>query len=382
MHRNRIKLSVVAITAFGGMVFANSLSECKADGYLRAGFQNHKIDNKEFKDLSIGAKLHIENSITDNISWGASFYASNKLKYNDGMGVPFFDSNNNSYAILGEAYIESTFKNSSLKIGRQELDTPFADSDDIAMIPNSFEAAIFTSNYLANSSIFLGYIKRWAGVDAPKPEKFTSMQNGKGVGVFGITYEGINNLKLSSWYYKLNSKKSGDLKNILYLEATYSNNIANNIEYEVAFQYAKQSFLNQQDANILGANLSINSKNSGLSFDFAYNRVTKNSATNGFGGGAFFTSAEHLTIDGMGSNIKAYKAGFKWDASAINLNGLSLEYNYLKIKSNNKSAKESDYLLNYEINKNLNLSLIYSDAKDYINSEKFKNLRFFANYTF
>jgi len=49
-----------------------------------------------------------------------------------------------------------------LKIGRQELDTPFADSDDIAMIPNSFEAAIFTSNYLANSSIFLGYIKRWA----------------------------------------------------------------------------------------------------------------------------------------------------------------------------------------------------------------------------
>jgi hypothetical protein len=374
---------IISASLLSSILGANSIKNeaCQADGYFRVGFQNHKIGNKNYKDFSIGGKLHIQKALTNNLSAGVSFYTTNKIEKHDSYGVPFFDSNNNSYTILGEAYLEAIYNNTSFKIGRQEIDTPFAEADDISMVPNSFEAAILTNKDLPDTTITVGYINRYSGAGAPVPEKFTKLQNNKGSSVFGVVYEGIEGLSLSSWYYKLKAKNTGDLKSIAYLEAIYGNSV-NSFDYELGFQYAKQSYANQNSSNIYGASLLVGAKELGLTFSAAYNKVTKNSATNGFGGGPFFTSAAHLTIDGLGSNIKAYSLGLEWDASVAGIDGLTLGFSHFRAKNNNQTAKENDYTLSYDIEKNLNLSIIYSDIKDNINNEKFKNLRVFLNYNF
>ncbi len=65
----------------------------------------------------------------------------------------FLGSNGQSYSILGESYLKFQYGNSSIKAGRQIIDTPYADSDDIGMVPNSFEGYTFTNRDLDNTTI-------------------------------------------------------------------------------------------------------------------------------------------------------------------------------------------------------------------------------------
>ena len=78
------------------------------DGYIRAGYQNTDITgDTDYTDSALGGKLHIETAAWNGISAGASFYTTNVIFGNDeGNGVPFFDINNDSYSILGEAYLQ------------------------------------------------------------------------------------------------------------------------------------------------------------------------------------------------------------------------------------------------------------------------------------
>ena len=40
------------------------------------------------------------------------------------------NGNHDSFSVLGEAYIQAEFSNTTLKLGRQELETPFVNTDD------------------------------------------------------------------------------------------------------------------------------------------------------------------------------------------------------------------------------------------------------------
>ncbi len=116
-----------------------------------------------------------------------------------------------SYTILGEAYLQLDFGKSMLKIGRQEIETPFAQVDDIGMIPNTFESAIFENRNIEDTTIFLGQIQRMAGVDAEVVDKFTKVNGSNDMQVLGINYEGVKDLALQGWYYNL---KDGEIDSI------------------------------------------------------------------------------------------------------------------------------------------------------------------------
>ncbi len=379
--KKSLGLSLVLVSLLG----AYDAPSFKTDGYIRVGYQNHDIDgDKSYKQDSIGGKLSIYNDDfkTNGIGGKISFYTTNKISNNEVNGVNFFDDNNASYSILGEAYLFGRYQNSTLKIGRQELDTPFADTDDIGMIPNTFEAAVLANTDLPDTTLLLAGVRRWSGVDAPKPSSFTKMQNDDPVKMVGIIYEGIKNLGLSAYYYDIDDKIAGDIDSISYAEAIYDGNY-NSIGYELGLQSANQKFKGEKTAKIVGYSLGVNFDKLGLGFSYAYNKSKDHSASNGFGGGPFFTSCDDLTIDGMGADIKADRYGVSFDASNYGLSGLNLGYSYLKIKNpTSQKSTESDYTLEYEIGKNLNLNIHHIVVDDRINSEKYKNTRLFVNYNF
>ena len=380
--KKSLVLSLAVASLLGADALDSAFKNAKVDGYIRAGYQNQDISSdKSYKSDSIGGKLHFETAPINGIIAGLSFYTTNKINNNDGEGIPFFDSNNKSYSILGEAYLEGNFGNTTIKLGRQELDTPFADTDDVGMIPNTFEAGVLINKDIKDTTLILAQVQKWAGVDAPSPEKFTKMKNDDSVQAIGAIYEGIEGLAFSGWYYDLKSKNSDDLENISYVDAVYESTI-NSIKYEAGLQYAKQSFKDQKDSKVYGAILSISFANSGLTFSGAYDKVKDHAATNGFGGGPFFTNDEDLTVAELGTG-KSRLFGVEWDVSVIGLDGLSLIYEDLKLKNDNgKKATENDIILSYDIKENLNLTAIYSDIDDRINGDKFKNTRVFLNYSF
>ncbi len=379
--KKSLGLSLVLVSLLG----AYDAPSFKTDGYIRAGYQNHDVDgDKNYKQDSIGGKLSIYNDDfkTNGIGGKISFYTTNKISNNDTEGVPFFDQNNASYSILGEAYLFGRYKNTTLKIGRQELETPFANTDDIGMIPCTFEAGVLTNTDLPNTTLLLAGVRRWSGVDAPKPSSFTKMQNEDPVKMAGVIYEGIKGLGLSAYYYDLDDKVAGDIDSISYAEAIYGGNY-NSIGYELGLQSANQKFKGEKTAKIVGYSLGVNFDKLGLGFSYAYNKSKDHSATNGFGGGPFFTSCDDSTIDGMGADIKADRYGVSFDASNYGLSGLNLGYSYLKIKNpTSQKSTENDYTIEYEIDKNLNLSIHHIVVDDKINTTKYKNTRVFVNYNF
>lgn len=353
------------------------------DGYVRAGYQHDDASNT---DLAIGGKLHVETVDWNGISLGASFYTTNALGDNkDGAGVPFFGSNNNSYSILGEAYILGKVGNTSLKIGRQEIDTPYADTDDVGMVPNTFEAAVLTNTDLPDTTFTAAYVRKMAGVDAAVPEKFTDTGMDNGIFTLGIAYEGIENLALQGWAYDIRDS-AGD-RVFTYFDAVYGASVGN-IDYEIGAQFATQeAFAGDPDGNakIYGISASLGYKPSGLTLSAAYNKTNGTAADNGFGGGPFFTSAEQLTLAEAGADGKAYIVGAEWDASVVGLEGLSFGTGYFTLEDRSgDKAHELDLSAEYAFNDNLSINAVYSDIKDGDNiaGGNFKNTRIFINYKF
>ena len=92
--------------------------------------------------------------------------SKNRVKYIEN-GINFFNKrvvfdkslsySDYSLNVLGQAYISYRFKKNGLKIGRQLYESPFTSSDDINMIPNSFDGISWLNKSLRRTSIKLAY---------------------------------------------------------------------------------------------------------------------------------------------------------------------------------------------------------------------------------
>ncbi len=344
------------------------------EGYLRAGYQSDSHQS----DSAIGGKLHLDTSGWQGVHAGVSFYTTHAIaQQHDGAGVPLFGSDNRGYDILGEAYLHGVWGGTTLTIGRQEIDTPFADTDDIGMVPNTFEAGVATNTDLPDTTIVIAHLQKMAGVDAQTPEQFRQINGTKGVQALGLTYEGISDLALSGWYYR---SRSLEIDTITYLEATYHTQGAH-FGYTLGAQYAKATYRDSDDASIYGATASL--AYGALTIGIAYNTSRDNIATNGWGGGPFFTSDEHLTIADAGVDGKMWTVMGDYDLSSL-VAGVTMGLRYSTLKGNaHNDANEFDLTANYTITDRLGIDLHFSDIRDHhlVDGDR-KNSRLFVNYHF
>jgi len=379
-----MKNSLLLVSLLCSSIYASALDEAfkssTTDGYIRFGFEHHD-QAKSTQDSVIGAKVKYETGALVGIKAGVGFYTVQGLGIKHNEGVPFFSAENKSYTILGEAYLSGKYQNSFLKVGRQVIDTPFMDSDDIGMIPNLFEAYTFSNTDIKDTLIILSHVTKMSGVDAEVVEAFTKLNGSDGVQMIGAIHEGIENIALQAWYYHIN-----DNADLMYLEAGYDGSYGEGV-YNISAQYALQDYDNANSANILGVGAEISYDRTGLTLSGAYNKVDstgEQAADNFFGGGSFFTSSEHLTLAEAGVNGDALFVGLSFDASTIGIDGLSLSASNLQVNGDdNVEASEFDFVASFQVRENFTIDMIYSDMDDKKDSsESFKNMRVFVNYTF
>jgi hypothetical protein len=328
-------------------------------GNLRLGIIHAEDDaGVETDGSAIGGKLGYISPAWNGLSAGATLYTTGELL--DDENGDFFSSENGSYSILGEAYVQGVYANTMLRIGRFELDTPHADSDDIRMVPNTFQGLLLSNSDIAGATLYLTHLDKWAGVDSDIPETFQEMNGDDGITAVGAIYEGIDKLALQGWYYL-----GRDFANLLYLEAVYE---ADNFSLgaQIGSQSDESNDNSGPDGDVWGISGSYTLYD--VTLLAAYNDVS-GSVTNGFGGGPYFTSADDHTIDGV-EDQEASALGVEYggiEALTIGLFHVDFE----------QGEDETDYYASYEVNQQLGVELIYTDMH-----EDGDFVRLMANYGF
>ena len=193
-----------------------------------------KFETADFKGLSLGTALYTTNG----------FYLDSPRDDYKKVDPTLLGSNNESYSLLGEAYVQYKAGNTAFKGGRQKLNTPMAGADDARMIPNLFEAYVLSNTDVPDTTLVAAHVTRFAqgtfgraydggilaatagysAVDSrDQVGGFVNMgtyaigQKTDGVSVAAAVYSGVENLKVQLWDYYAH-----DILNAVYGQVDFS----------------------------------------------------------------------------------------------------------------------------------------------------------------
>lgn len=324
----------------------NGASNGKFSGELRLGYISAKNENStSVQGSAIGGALTYNSAHWHGISANGTLYATQQLFNNDNHA--FFASDGDSYAILGQAYLQANVAATDIKVGRFGFDSPHADRDDIRMVPNTFSGILLTNTAFTDTTVYLAHLDKWAGVDSDKPEDFTDLNSRDGLNVLGVVYQGFDNVALQSWYYNANN-----LASFLYVDAIFEMN-----DFSFGAQYAKQADsvdgFNAADGNVYGLKASYSVNN--FTFSSAYNQVS-GTVVNGFGGDPFFTSAADHTIADV-TDQKAFALGIEYTG----IDNLTLK---LLNVAFDQGEDEIDVFISYDLGNDMLIDFIYHHLHD------------------
>ncbi len=395
--RKIAKLSLITAITLGTTVEASSLTDmvegAKVSGNIRSLHSNYSNDNDTNTNATaLGGQLKYELAKYNGFNGAVGFTTSHDIPFasgdrDKGKRNDELSSSKGSYTELSEAYINYETQGLNLRVGRQIIDTPLADSDDIRMIPNTFEAYI-ASYEKDNLSFMGGHLSRWQGVDAGLDEHW--VKTGKdGVNFAGIGYSN-DTLETNAWYYNITGSDEGN--NAIYLDATGNYALNDNLEIHAGVQYLKESEVDNSgiEADIYGVMGEVAS--SGFSLSLAYNKSSKQrgkTSFSGFGGGTLFTNMDTMIIDEITEDrdAEAVVVGVAYE-----LNNFTLSYSYGDFKgdADTTGAKahivEQDIGVDYAPNDNLSVGAILTidKNKEDATSTDFndKNFRVLVSYNF
>lgn len=366
----------------------SSIDEAFADGKVEGQIRllyinqdNHAVGTPTTYGTSIGGQLKYETAKFNNISVAVSAFVSQKINGLSGdhskneLNLDIFGENGNSFAYVGEAYIDYAYDQFDLRIGRQKLDTPMNDRDDIRMLPNTFEAAMLGYGGLKDTVLVAGYINRWAGYDSGADiSKFKEIpgdvdadgKTKKGVFLVGISNESLENTELRAWYYDFDKVSA-----VVYLDIVYGTEYKSGFSTELGAQYGNYSEKSSSgiEGDVYGGTLGMGYAS--VSLGAAFNTTDSASGKTiilGYGGGPYYTSMEEITISDM-NDAEAYLFSAEVDFSSMSIDGLTLYYAYGKFNGKDGAAdakkyEENDVVLGYGFTDDADIEVSYAMVND------------------
>lgn len=381
--------------------FRHMFENGKTTGNIRSIYSS--IDNKNALDTDATAVgLHLKYELAELNGFNAAaafttthdvnFLSGDNAKRNNGLS-----GTKGNYSEITESYLNYANGGLNLRIGRQVVDTPLADSDDIRMVPNTFEAYI--ANYEIDSLSFMaGHLQRWQGADADLDNSW--VKNGEdGVSFVGATYAG-EVLETSAWYYDISNASTNDIANgadangnkSTYVDFTVHLNPSENIFIHTGAQYLSQSEMDNSgvEAKIYGLMAEIIIEDLGIYA--AYNKSTKQMGKrsfSGYGGGTLFTNMDTMILDEITEDrdAKSFVASLSYSIADVNF---LYAYGDFKGEANTSGTTahitEQNFGVEYTPNEDLTLAaiLVKDKNKDDATSTDFNNdnFRILASYNF
>ena len=444
-----VGLSLACIGLISSLNAAEDLSSMFKEGKVSGQIREFSISRSYKKSAAadytrtanaIGGHLKFETADYKGLSFGTAFYTTNgflndtpKTDYTK-VDPTLLGKDNNSYAMLGEAYLQFKYSNTTFKGGRQKLDTPLAGSDDARMLPNLFEAYVLTNSDIANTTLVAAHVTKFAqgtfgrvynggilsatsGYSAVDSRNHTGDFVNMGEYAVGKATNGVTalaavyknaNFKAQLWDYYAH-----DILNALYGDATFSWTclLNENVKPYASAQFIKEDNIGNDYLKAIGGNGEIDSlywaakvgaKVENFNAYVAYSSVTSNSA-----GDASYKNAIITPWGGMpaytqgmvtrhqflaGTKASKIAASYNWKAFGPDLKTVLYYANYDMDKNNgytygNASETGFDFIYKPAMVKNLNLRLRGNFADDFNVATTgatagWDEYRFIVNYNF
>ena len=369
----------------------------------------HKISTtpKVVKSATaLGGEFGFNTASFYNFSFHISAYLSQKIPaFNPSEGKvneDFFDVNGESFIYLAETSIDYNSEYFQTRLGRVRVETPYANSDDIRMAPNTFEGAWGNIDYTPELKTQLLYFHKWAGYDSQDEDSLASQHEFKDLvdedsfGMIGasLTYEYAQDSELSFWYNYID-----DMASISYAEVVgiyFINDNGLHIDYGLQASYISELSNSDVDGTVLGM-MSIVHYNgifAGAAYNISYADEGKY-ITDGFGGGPYYTSLDEATIaaiseasatsgkESSGNNdAQAFRVGAGYEFERVGIDGLVLEFVYGELSNDKGEIREKDAIVTYEMNENLYAEFIYTKYDSSCNNNTFDRALLRVDYSF
>lgn len=337
---------------------------------MYAGYNKKQAGENDIYATALGGYLKYELATLKGLSAAAAFSISHDINFATGeedlKQNPELSSSEGKYTVLSEAYLNYSYDSFNFRAGRQLIDTPLADSDDIRMIANTFEAYIATYQ-VSNFNFIAGNLQKWQGVDTGLDDEWIKTgEDGTWFG--GIMYsDGI--IEANAWYYNITK-----LTNAAYFDIALNYEIDSDIFISGAFQYLNEKEISSSGtkADIYGASAEFSAH--GLILGAAYNKSEKKAnkeSFSGFGGGTLFTNMDTMILDEITYNDKAEALV---GSIGYEINNLMFMYAYGDFDSNKAHIVEQNIGIEYSLIKDsCSLRAIFVNQKDKENVLKTEN---------
>ncbi|NWF66542.1 MAG: outer membrane porin, OprD family, partial [Campylobacterales bacterium] len=335
----------------------------------------------------------------------AKFYTTNGLGLNedDGREVNslMFNPDGDSFSLLGQAYVSYKIANTQFKVGRQQIDTPLAGSDDIRMIPNLFEAYLLVNTDVKDTTLIAAHVTKMSGMpdSSANGSKFESMSDAAGLGgivgnesvtAVAAIYAGIPNTTIQVWDYYAN-----EMLNAIYADIVYENKATEDLTLTLAGQYytyKEQGKVKDAGAkvnyNVMGAKIALASEKSGLTGTVAYNQVsddpTSTPVFGAWGGYPEYAFAEEFWMYSMGAEMfdgSVVKAGLDFDLGTVGFADRTLSAAYVGFDGRTVDVDVYDVAYTCEAFKNLNMKVAY-EYQEYSNDNENSLIKVVGKYSF
>ncbi len=328
-------------------------------GELRVGF----IQNDDYDFLGVGGHIHLHSPQYYGLSLNGSLYAFYNFEREQRIRRQkdiFWAEANVGYRI---GYFD-------MAVGRFMVDTPYADSDDIRIVPNYFQGvkALYCDGAVGMEFIYLSKMAGWeSGEDIGRFKSLAQVVGVEGIGsLYGLRLALFDDFV---WFYRL--EDGGDL---IYLDLDYEQ-FGSLIAFQGSYAHSSgKELMGEFESTLIGALIS--KKFGRVNCFGAFNRVFNGSAMPAFGGGPYFTSMEELTIDMAGDEAQSFVLGVEGKKDHIVLGVMGG-----KFYAPSFDQKELDIYLRAKIYR-ANLESVYARVVDRYGRESKTIFRVILKYGF
>ena len=393
--QNSIKLSLISVALLSQLNASevhsvkDMFSDGQTSGQIRLGYYSSNPDARgETQSVTaIGGQLKFETASLNGISAGVAIYTSQNIdalsgEKNDEKFSDYLTSNEKSYTELAEAYLNYSINDFNIRIGRQLIDTPLADSDDIYMTPNTFEAVVASYTLKDLGLTFIGAnIQRMQGGDAEYLNVTSNswMNTGdNGTNMLAILYSN-DMLEFGAWYYDVDKSAKA-----MYVDASANLEISQNNGITLSVQYLDESEEDNSDIDGSIAGIMLEASLDKLTVSLAYNTInidTTKTIFEGFGGGCSYTNMETTTAGTLNTDSDSYLISLSYDIAKLNI---FTSYGEFKADSSaNGHLTELDAGVSYSFNDEAQVSFVYVNVDDKLATDSGADeIKLFANYIF
>jgi len=354
----------------------------KASGQLKLMYAEAAEPGSAYA-TAIGGIIKYELAAYRGFNAGAAVYTSYDIPFASGEGSQRsseLSSDVGNHTDMSEAFLNYKYEDLNFRAGRQVLDTPLADSDNVRMIQNTFEAYVVTYD-ISGIKLMLGNLQRWHGYDAGLELDWVETGT-EGTNFVGMSY--ANGLEYNVWYYNVSN-----FAQIAYFDLGIEYEIDETLLLHTMAQYLQEGELGNSgtSASIYGALVELVAYDIGLNIavNKSEKRIGKESFS-GFGGGALFTNMDTMILDDITLDREAfsYVVGLVYSYKTIDF---LYAYGDFDGEANSIGKKEhiveQNIGIGYNFNEEFVVGAMYVDQDDKIDSSNSWNrFQVALNYNF